>query len=136
MLRRLNHSFSQTGKSVSLPSQRVDALGVELARLAAGEKKGSLTLAPEAGTQRMRDVINKGVSEEDLMRAVTSAVEEGWRGFKLYFMIGLPGETDEDVAGIGALCRRVYAAAKTPCSRASRETYASTSRSRSSFPRR
>ena len=112
MLRRLNHSFSQTGKSVSLPSQRVDALGVELARLAAGEKKGSLTLAPEAGTQRMRDVINKGVSEEDLMRAVTSAVEEGWRGFKLYFMIGLPGETDEDVAGIGALCRRVYAAAK------------------------
>lgn len=60
----------------------------------------------------MRDVINKGVSEEDLLHAVTSAVEAGWRGFKLYFMIGLPGETDEDVAGIGALCRRVYAAAK------------------------
>lgn len=112
MLRRLNRSFSQTGKSVSLPSQRVDAMGVELARLAAGEKKGSMTFAPEAGTQRMRDVINKGVTEEDLMRAVTSAVEAGWRGFKLYFMIGLPGETDEDVAGIGALCRRVYAAAK------------------------
>ena len=112
MLRRLNRSFSQTGKSVSLPSQRVDALGVELARLAAGEKKGSLTLAPEAGTQRMRDVINKGVSEDDLLRAVTGAIEAGWRGFKLYFMIGLPGETDEDVAGIGALCRRVYAAAK------------------------
>lgn len=112
MLRRLNSSFAGTGKSVSLPSQRVDALGIELARLAAGEKKGSLTLAPEAGTQRMRDAINKGVTEEDLMRAVTSAVEAGWRGFKLYFMIGLPGETDEDVAGIGALCRRVYAAAK------------------------
>ncbi len=112
MLRRLNHSFSQTGKSVSLPSQRVDALGIELARLAAGEKKGSLTLAPEAGTQCLRDRINKGVSEDDLMRAVTSAIEAGWRGFKLYFMIGLPGETDEDVAGIGALCRRVYAAAK------------------------
>ena len=112
VLRRLNRSFSQTGKSVSLPSQRVDALGVELARLAAGEKKGSLTLAPEAGTQRMRDVINKGVSEDDLLRAVTGAIEAGWRGFKLYFMIGLPGETDGDVAGIGALCRRVYAAAK------------------------
>lgn len=112
MLRRLNKSFSQTGKSVSLPSQRVDAMGVELARLAAGEKKGSMTLAPEAGTQRMRDVINKGVSEDDLMHAVTSAVEAGWRGFKLYFMIGLPGETDEDVFGIGALCRHVYAAAK------------------------
>ncbi|MEI3376698.1 MAG: TIGR03960 family B12-binding radical SAM protein [Coriobacteriales bacterium] len=112
MLRRLNRSFSGTGKSVSLPSQRVDALGVELARLAAGEKKGSLTLAPEAGTQRLRDCINKGVSEDDLLRAVTGAVEAGRRGFKLYFMIGLPGETDEDVAGIGALCRRVYAAAK------------------------
>lgn len=112
MLRRLNRSFSGTGKSVSLPSQRVDALGVELARLAAGEKKGSLTLAPEAGTQRLRDCINKGVSEDDLLRAVTGAVEAGWRGFKLYFMIGLPGETDEDVAGIGSLCRRVYAAAK------------------------
>lgn len=112
MLRRLNRSFSGTARSVSLPSQRVDAMGVELARLAAGEKRGSMTLAPEAGTQRMRDVINKGVSEDDLMRAVQGAVEAGWRGFKLYFMIGLPGETDEDVAGIGALCRRVYAAAK------------------------
>jgi radical SAM family uncharacterized protein len=112
MLRRLNRSFSGTGKSVSLPSQRVDAMGVELARLAAGEKKGSMTLAPEAGTQRMRDVINKGVTEDDLMRAVTGAIKAGWRGFKLYFMIGLPGETDEDVAGIGALCKRVYAAAK------------------------
>lgn len=112
MLRRLNRSFHGTGKSVSLPSQRVDALGVELARLAAGEKKGGLTLAPEAGTQRMRDVINKGVTEEDLINAVTGAVEAGWRGFKLYFMIGLPGETDEDVAGIGELCKRVYRAAK------------------------
>lgn len=112
MLRRLNKSFCGTGKSVSLPSQRVDALGVELARLAAGEKKGGLTLAPEAGTQRMRDSINKGVSEDDIMHAVTGAVEAGWRGFKLYFMIGLPGETDEDVAGIGQLCKRVYRAAK------------------------
>lgn len=112
MLRRLNRSFAGSAKSVSLPSQRVDALGIELARLAAGEKKGSLTLAPEAGTQRMRDKINKGVTEEDLLRAVTAAVEAGWRGFKLYFMIGLPGETDEDVAGIGALCRKVHAVAK------------------------
>ena len=87
-------------------------MGVELARLAAGEKKGSMTLAPEAGTQRMRDVINKGVTEDDLMHAIGGAVQAGWCGFKLYFMIGLPGETDEDVAGIGALCKRVYAAAK------------------------
>ncbi len=112
MLRRLNRSFHGTGKNISLPSQRVDSLGVELARLAAGEKKGGLTLAPEAGTQRMRDVINKGVTEDDLIKAITGAVAAGWRGFKLYFMIGLPGETDEDVTGIGALCRRVYYAAK------------------------
>ena len=112
MLRRLNRQFAGTGKNVSLPSQRVDAFGVELARLAAGEKKGGLTLAPEAGTQRMRDKINKGVTEEDLFTAVTSAFEAGWRRLKLYFMIGLPGETDEDVAGIGDLCRRVYWAAK------------------------
>ena len=106
-LRRLNRSFHGTGKSVSLPSQRVDAFGVELARLIAGEKKGGLTLAPEAGTQHLRDVINKGVSEEDLFNAVTSAFEAGWGSLKLYFMIGLPGETDEDVAGIGDLCKRV-----------------------------
>ncbi len=112
MLRRLNRSFHGTGRSVSLPSQRVDAFGVELARLVAGEKKGGLTLAPEAGTQRLRNIINKGVNEEDLFNAVTSAFEAGWRRLKLYFMIGLPGETDEDVAGIGDLCRRVYRAAK------------------------
>ena len=90
-LRRLNRSFHGTGKSVSLPSQRVDAFGVELARLIAGEKKGGLTLAPEAGTQHLRDVINKGVNEEDLFNAVTSAFEAGWGSLKLYFMIGLPG---------------------------------------------
>ncbi|MGI6031888.1 MAG: TIGR03960 family B12-binding radical SAM protein [Coriobacteriales bacterium] len=112
MLRRLDRRFEGTGKSVSLPSQRVDAFGIELARLVAGEKKGGITLAPEAGTQRLRDIINKGVTEKDLFTAVTSAFEAGWRRLKLYFMIGLPGETDEDVAGIGDLCRRVYAAAK------------------------
>lgn len=111
-LRRLNRSFHGTGKSVSLPSQRVDAFGVELARLIAGEKKGGLTLAPEAGTQHLRDVINKGVNEEDLFNAVTSAFEAGWGSLKLYFMIGLPGETDEDVAGIGDLCKRVLWAAR------------------------
>ncbi len=111
-LRRLNKRFHGTGVGVSIPSQRVDAFGVELARLIAGEKKGGLTLAPEAGTQHLRDVINKGVTEENLFNAVTTAFEAGWRRLKLYFMLGLPGETDEDVAGIGDLCRRVYTAAK------------------------
>ena len=70
-------------------------------------RKGGLTFAPEAGTQRLRDVINKGVCEEDLLRAVGDAFESGWQGVKLYFMIGLPTETDEDVLGIAELARKV-----------------------------
>ena len=66
-------------------------------------RKTALTLAPEAGTQRLRDVINKGVTEEDLVRSVTDAFEQGWSAVKLYFMIGLPTETDEDVLGIARL---------------------------------
>lgn len=113
ILRRLNRRLEDTGVGISLPSQRVDAFGVEMARLVAGDKKGGLTLAPEAGTQRLRDIINKGVTEEDLMRAVTSAFSAGWRHLKLYFMLGLPYETDEDVRGIGELVARVAAAVRT-----------------------
>ena len=112
LLRRLNRRFSGTGRGVSLPSQRVDTFGVELAGLVAGEKKPSLTLAPEAGTQRMRDIINKGVDEDDLFAAIEHAFSNGWQRMKLYFMIGLPGETDEDVAGIGDLCQRALRVAK------------------------
>lgn len=112
ILRRLNHRFAGTGRGVSLPSQRVDAFGAELSGLVAGEKKPSLTLAPEAGTQRMRNIINKGVNEDDLFAAIRHAFENGWQRMKLYFMIGLPGETDEDVAGIGDLCRRALWVAK------------------------
>ncbi len=100
------------GIGVSLPSQRVDSFGVELAELVSGERKTGLTLAPEAGTQRLRDIINKGVTEADLMHAVTTAFAAGWRRLKLYFMMGLPLETDDDVRGIGELCERVYEAAK------------------------
>ena len=112
MVRRINNQYRGTGIGISLPSQRVDAFGIELATLVAGDRKPGLTLAPEAGTQRMRDVINKGVTEEQIFNAVRSAFSAGWRRCKLYFMIGLPGETDEDVAGIGDLCRRLYNAAK------------------------
>lgn len=107
ILRRVNNRLEGTATSVSIPSQRVDAFGIEMALLVAGEKKGGLTLAPEAGTQRLRDVINKGVCEEDLMRAVAAGVEAGWNGLKLYFMLGLPFETDEDIQGIGQLVSRV-----------------------------
>ncbi len=98
---------------MSLPSLRVDAFGVEMARLvSAGGKKSGLTFAPEAGTQRMRDVVNKNVTEDDLLGSVQRAFEAGWRRVKLYFMIGLPTETDDDVVGIGDLVSRVLAVAK------------------------
>ena len=93
--------------SVSLPSLRIDSfLKDDLEKIQKVRKTG-LTFAPEAGTQRLRDVINKGVSEEDLLRSVRDAFEAGWHGVKLYFMIGLPTETDEDVLGIAELARKV-----------------------------
>ena len=113
VLRRLGKRLEGSGVSVSLPSLRVDAFGVEMARLvSAGGKKSGLTFAPEAGTQRMRDVVNKNVTEEDLLGSVERAFEAGWRRVKLYFMIGLPTETDEDVAGIGHLVNRVLRTAR------------------------
>lgn len=113
VLRRLNANLAGTGISVSLPSERLDSFGIEMAQLVAGEKKGGLTFAPEAGTQRMRDVINKGVTEDDLMNAVRASFSEGWLRMKLYFMIGLPYETDEDVIGIAELCGRALELAKS-----------------------
>lgn len=93
--------------SVSLPSLRIDSfLKDDLEKIQKVRKTG-LTFAPEAGTQRLRDVINKGVSEEDLLRSVHDAFISGWHGVKLYFMIGLPTETDEDVLGIAELARKV-----------------------------
>ncbi|HOS18139.1 MAG TPA: TIGR03960 family B12-binding radical SAM protein [Clostridia bacterium] len=99
--------FADKRVSVSLPSLRIDAyLKDDLARMR-GVRKAGLTFAPEAGTQRLRDVINKGVDEDDLLRSVTDAFEAGWDGVKLYFMIGLPTETDEDILGIAELARKV-----------------------------
>ena len=93
--------------SISLPSLRIDSfLKDDLERIQKVRKTG-LTFAPEAGTQRLRDVINKGVAEDDLLRSVRDAFEAGWHGVKLYFMIGLPTETDEDVLGIAELARKV-----------------------------
>jgi len=92
---------------ISLPSLRADAGCVELAAEIQRVRKSGLTFAPEAGTQRLRDVINKGVTEDDLLGAVDAAVEHGWRRIKLYFMIGLPTETDEDLRGIGELVSKV-----------------------------
>lgn len=95
------------GISVSLPSLRIDSFSVDLAKKVQQVRKSGLTFAPEAGTQRLRDVINKGVTEEDLMEAVAAAFRQGWTSVKLYFMIGLPTETDEDIAGIAQLAQKV-----------------------------
>ncbi|MBC9783892.1 TIGR03960 family B12-binding radical SAM protein [Heliobacterium chlorum] len=92
---------------VSLPSLRVDAFSVNLAKEVQKVRKTGLTFAPEAGTQRLRDVINKGVTEENLMETVESAFANGWTGLKLYFMIGLPTEKEEDLEGIAQLAERV-----------------------------
>ena len=113
ILRRLNAGLSGKGINVSLPSERLDSFGLEMAELVAGEKRGGLTFAPEAGTQRMRDVINKGIDEEDLMNTVRAAFGAGWLRMKLYFMMGLPTETDDDVRGIAELCGRAYDLAKS-----------------------
>lgn len=88
------------GIKISLPSLRVDNFSVGLAAGMEVMKKGGLTLAPEAGSQRMRDVINKGVTEADLDAALNAAFKHGWQKIKLYFMMGLPTETDDDLRGI------------------------------------
>jgi radical SAM family uncharacterized protein/radical SAM-linked protein len=91
--------------SLSLPSQRVDRFDENIANILGGTRQGGLTFAPEAGTQRMRDIVNKGLTNEELLRGVKTAWEQGWDKIKLYFMIGLPGETDADVLGIAETVR-------------------------------
>jgi radical SAM family uncharacterized protein len=92
---------------ISLPSLRVDSFSVGIAQKLPGGRRTTLTLAPEAGTQRLRDVINKGVTEADLLAAVSAAVEAGWSAIKLYFMVGLPTEEQADLEGIGDLVKKV-----------------------------
>ena len=103
----LMEEFKDKQVSVSLPSLRIDAFSIDIAKKVQQVRKSGLTFAPEAGSQRMRDVINKGVSEEDLMAACKNAFKSGWNTVKLYFMMGLPTETDEDVAGIADLAYKV-----------------------------
>jgi radical SAM family uncharacterized protein len=94
--------------SLSLPSLRADSFSASLLKKAGQVRKSGLTFAPEAGSLRLRNVINKNLREEDLMSACTAAFQGGWNGVKLYFMLGLPTETDEDVCEIAELCGRVY----------------------------
>jgi radical SAM family uncharacterized protein/radical SAM-linked protein len=93
--------------NLSLPSLRLDSFDFNLMEEISATRKAGLTFAPEAGTQRLRDVINKNITEEDLLQAADVAFRGGWSNIKLYFMLGLPTETEEDVRGIADLCRKV-----------------------------
>lgn len=101
--------FSEKGVGISLPSLRVDNFSVSIAKEVSRVRKTSLTFAPEAGTQRMRDIINKGVTEEEMLGVARAAFKEGWLNIKLYFMMGLPWETEEDILGIVDLAYKVLA---------------------------
>ncbi|MGI6630774.1 MAG: TIGR03960 family B12-binding radical SAM protein [Bacillota bacterium] len=109
LINELMHRFKKKKIGVSLPSLRVDAFSVGLAREVQQVRKSGLTFAPEAGTQRLRDVINKGVTEENIMDTVRAAFAQGWTSIKLYFMIGLPTETYEDLDGIVDLVGKILA---------------------------
>ncbi len=102
--------YEGSNVSLSLPSTRVDAFNITLANeFSRNGRRSGLTFAPEGGSERMRKVINKAVTEEDLIRTVSTAYANGWRQVKLYFMCGLPTEEDEDVLGIGELAKKVIA---------------------------
>jgi len=95
--------------AISLPSLYVDSFSVELMDSLPTQKKTGLTFAPEAGSERLRHIINKNISEDELRRTATMAFDRGWTGLKLYFMVGLPGETEEDVRAIVSLVEKVRA---------------------------
>lgn len=107
ILKELNCHFKDTGINVSLPSQRADRFSFELASLAQGEKRATVTIAPEAGTQRQRDVINKNLSEKQIIDATIACIKNGWNKIKYYFVIGLPFETYDDLKGIVELIKKV-----------------------------
>jgi radical SAM superfamily enzyme YgiQ (UPF0313 family) len=105
--------YEGTNTSLSLPSTRVDAFNIDLANeISRNGRRSGLTFAPEGGSERIRRVINKMVSEEDLIRTVSQAFAQGWRQVKLYFMCGLPTEEDEDVLEIAGMAHRVIQAGR------------------------
>ena len=100
-------NFRSKNINIALPSLRIDAFSLDVMSKVQDVRKSSLTFAPEAGTQRMRDVINKGLTEEDIFHGAEEAFKGGWNKVKLYFMMGLPTETEEDMKGIAHLCEKV-----------------------------
>lgn len=112
LVKNLLDIYGERGVNVSLPSLRLDAFSIDLAKEVQKVRKSGLTFAPEAGTQRLRDVINKNVTEQNLEDAVRSAFQNGWSSVKLYFMIGLPTETYEDLDGIASMAKKVVQIAR------------------------
>lgn len=105
---RISEEFAGKNLTVSLPSLRIDTFSVELMEKLKGSRQGGFTLAPEAATDRMRNIINKPISEEQLLSTAREIFKRGWHTIKLYFMIGHPSETMEDVEAIAQLCKKVY----------------------------
>jgi len=101
----LRNRLADKNVTLTLPSQRVDRFDANIAHVLGGARQAGLTFAPEAGSQRLRDIVNKGLTDAELLRGIRTAMENGYRRVKLYFMIGLPGETDADVVGIADTCR-------------------------------
>jgi radical SAM family uncharacterized protein/radical SAM-linked protein len=113
LVQKLQKKFYPKRVSIALPSLRPGSFSMEIARIITQTKKTGLTFAPEAGTQRLRDVIRKNITEEDLLSSVEIAYSSGWNLIKLYFMIGLPTETDEDLKGIADLVGKVLKIGRT-----------------------
>lgn len=103
----LMEECGRRGVNISLPSLRIDAFSLDVMKKVQDIKKSSLTFAPEAGSQRLRDVINKGLTEEVILEGAGKAFEGGWSKVKLYFMLGLPTETEDDMKGIAHLCEKI-----------------------------
>jgi radical SAM family uncharacterized protein len=101
----LRNRLADRNVTLTLPSQRVDRFDPTIAHILGGTRQAGLTFAPEAGSQRLRDIVNKGLTDDELLRGIRTAMQSGYRKVKLYFMIGLPGEGDADVLGIADTCR-------------------------------
>ncbi len=112
VIKELAVDFNEKKISVSLPSQRIDGFNLELANLVQSVRKSTMTLAPEAGSQRLRDVIKKNITDEQIMNAVLTLYENGWSRVKFYFICGLPTETLEDMDEMAELLRRIKYRAK------------------------
>lgn len=107
VIKELGADFDEKKVSVSLPSQRIDGFNLELANLVQSVRKSTMTLAPEAGSQRLRDVIRKNITEEQILDAVLTLYENGWSKVKLYFIVGLPTETYEDLDEMANLLEKI-----------------------------